>query len=71
MSRETTAVRLVEEAYAATSHDPAYFRPMDPRRVKRLAAIFESTSYNSTETLNRVVGAHCNSRDFRLQQRLA
>ena len=62
------ADRLIGEIYAATAHDDS-FRPMDPRRVKRLAAIYDSTSWDDTETVNRLIGASECSREHRKEQR--
>jgi len=68
MSRETMADILVGEIYAATAWSDA-FVPMDPRRVKRLAHIHQSTSWNDSETLNRLAGAALCSRDYRKANR--
>lgn len=65
MSRETMVGKLIGEAYAATSYDDTAFRPMDPRRAKRLLTSFQGTSWENTETLNRAFGAFLNSRQHR------
>lgn len=69
MSKETMVAKLVGEAYAATTYDVASFRPMAARRAKRLLNNFEQTSWNTTETLNRAVGAHLNSIEHRRNAR--
>ena len=69
MSRQSMADILIGEIYAATAHDPAKFRPIDPRRVKRLASIYEFTSWDHAETANRAIGAHVESMAFREERR--
>lgn len=68
MSRETMADKLIGEIYAATASDDK-FKPMDPRRVKRLVNIFEHTIWNDAETVNRLLGASSCSRQYREDQR--
>lgn len=65
MSLETMVTKLVGEAYAATTYVESEFRPMDPRRSKRLIANYHRTSWFNTETLNRAFGAYLASRSFR------
>jgi hypothetical protein len=60
---------LVGEIYMATTHDPQDFRPMDPRRVKRLAAIYQSTWWDCAETVNRLIRADECSRIHRSMMR--
>ena len=69
MGRENLVSTLVSEAYAATHWDDAKFRPLDPRRVKRLASIMTGSRHDDTETLNRLAGAHAASCEHRLAQR--
>lgn len=69
MSRETMADILIGEIYAATSYDKTLFQAMDPRRVKRLGAIFQHTIWNDAETMNRLLGAHVESRAYRIARR--
>ena len=70
MSRETMADKLIGEIYAATATRDEVFKPMDPRRTKRLANIFEHTIWNDAETVNRLLGAHSCSRRYRKERRM-
>ena len=71
MSRESMAEILVGEIYDATTFDENRFRPMDPRRAKRLSYIMFSTCFNDAETMNRLAGAHMVSRSHRKANRKA
>lgn len=51
------AERLMGEAYAATHYDPDKFKPMDPRRTKRLCNLAERLGWDDAETANRIAGA--------------
>lgn len=69
MSRKNLADKLMEEVYAATHYDRDKFKPMDPRRCKRMSNLVERTDWNSTETDNRLAGAFICSRDYRKEKR--
>ncbi len=69
MSRETMADKLIGEIYEATALRDENFKPMDPRRTKRLANIFEHTIWNDAETVNRLLGAASCSRHYRKDRR--
>ncbi|MAM39536.1 MAG: hypothetical protein CL949_13775 [Erythrobacter sp.] len=70
MSRETMADKLIGEIYVATAIRDEDFKPMDPRRTKRLANIFEHTIWNDAETVNRLLGAASCSRAYRKERRI-
>lgn len=69
MSKDTMLSILVGETYQATPIDRGAFRPMDPRRLKRLLNTFSGTHWDTAETLNRAFGAHIASTDFRRSAR--
>lgn len=67
--RQAIADVLIGEIYDATHYDVAKFKPMDPRRIKRLINIYDSTTWDDAETVNRLIGASICSANFRKNKR--
>lgn len=61
MSKESTIANLLPEIYAATSYEEDKFKPMDPRRTRRLLRL----DCDDTETINRGMAAMVISTDYR------
>jgi hypothetical protein len=59
----------MSEVFAATDYDPEKFKPMDPRRIKRMCDLFERTGWTDAETGNRLAAAIICSRSFRKDAR--
>lgn len=67
--RKKLAETLIGEIYEATACDMSNYKPMNPRRVKRLSYIMEKTGWSCAETMTRLVSASFSSRQFRKEQR--